>query len=240
MQAGQHHEGAGRRHGADRLREALEGPQQDVGEHEMIRRAVAKAAVAEAACVDHGEPGGTVEARILPRQPHADGIDVAGEHCAAQGPRRRDREHPGPGADIEDAAAAPPCRVRRPPARLQDGVQRQQTAPGGAVMPGAEGERRLDLDADAVGRHPRAVVRAMQEEAAGFDRLQAFEAGGDPVARRNALECELAARAFAREVTDEAAHRGLVGRALEMDFHGPASVTRLEGGDRGLPGVEHF
>ena len=55
-------------------------------------------------------------------------------------------------------------------------------------MPGAEGEGSLDLDADAVGRHPRAVVRAVQEEAAGLDRLQAFEAGGDPVPRGDPLE----------------------------------------------------
>ena len=39
-------------------------------------------------------------------------------------------------------------------------------------MPGAEGGRGFDLDADAMARHPRAVVRAVNDETAGGDRPQ--------------------------------------------------------------------
>ena len=48
------------------------------------------------------------------------------------------------------------------------------------------------------------------------------------------------ARGIAREIADQAAHRGLVGRVLEMDLNGPASVARLEGGDSGFAGVERL
>ncbi len=43
-------------------------------------------------------------------------------------------------------------------------------------MAGAEGERGLDLDADAVRRDAGAVVRAVHDEAAGRDRLEPGEA----------------------------------------------------------------
>jgi hypothetical protein len=55
-------------------------------------------------------------------------------------------------------------------------------------MAGAEGERGLDLDADAVGRNAGTVVRAVYDKAAGRDRLQSDEALGDPILRGNAFE----------------------------------------------------
>ena len=74
--------------------------------------------------------------------------------------------------------------------RLAEPIERQQAAARGAVMAGAEGERRLDLDADAVGRDAGAIMRAVHDEAAGRDRRQSGEASRDPVLRRDALEAE--------------------------------------------------
>ena len=76
-------------------------------------------------------------------------------------------------------------RVRASAARFAEPVERQQAAARGAVMAGAEGERRLDLDADAVGRNAGAVMGAVHDEAAGRDRLQPGEALAHPVLRRD-------------------------------------------------------
>jgi hypothetical protein len=50
-------------------------------------------------------------------------------------------------------------------------------------MAGAEGERGLDLDRNAGGWSFAAVMRAMHDEAAGFDGFEAFQASLHPVGR---------------------------------------------------------
>ena len=55
-------------------------------------------------------------------------------------------------------------------------------------MAGAEGERGFDLDPDAVRRDAGAVVRPVDDEAAGRDRLQPDEAFGDPILRGDTFE----------------------------------------------------
>ena len=74
--------------------------------------------------------------------------------------------------------------------RLQDMIEQQQAAARGAVMAGAEGERRLDLDAELVWRHARAIVRAMDDEASGRHRDEVFEARLDPVLGLDRVEGE--------------------------------------------------
>ena len=74
-----------------------------------------------------------------------------------------DGEHAGAGSHIEHAAGQ---------VRLQHFVEQQQAAARGAVMPGAERQRRLDLDAELVGRHVGAVMLAVHDEAPGADRDQ--------------------------------------------------------------------
>ncbi len=66
-------------------------------------------------------------------------------------------------------------------ALLQFRMEREQAACRGAVVAGAKGERGRNLDADIVDPHRIAVMRAMDEHAAGADGLQAIERGGDPV-----------------------------------------------------------
>jgi hypothetical protein len=64
-------------------------------------------------------------------------------------------------------------------------------------MAGAECQRRLDLDAELVGRDTVAVVLAVDDEAAGGDRDQIFQARLDPVPGFDGVEndaaCGLAA-----------------------------------------------
>ena len=48
-------------------------------------------------------------------------------------------------------------------------------------MAGAESQRRLDLDADAVDRNAGAVMRAVNDEAAGGDGSQPGEAFAHPI-----------------------------------------------------------
>ena len=69
-----------------------------------------------------------------------------------------DRQHAGAAADVEDASRAPAAK---------HAVQHQQAAARRAVMAGAEGQRRLDLDCDVVGPDSRAVMGAVNEKAPG-------------------------------------------------------------------------
>jgi hypothetical protein len=117
-------------------------------------------------------------------------------------------------------------------ATLEIRVERQQTSPRGAVMAGAEGERGLDLDADAVARNAGAVVRSMDQKAAGRDRLEPRKARRDPVARRHRLDDEFAHRLRARNGADEIAQRRLVRRLRKMRLHAPGAVRPLECRDR--------
>ena len=88
----------------------------------------------------------------------SDGIDVAAIDCLAKRPRRGDGQNPCAGSDVENAPG---------PAAAGDSFERAETAERRAVMAGAEGERRFDLDADMVDRNLVAVVGAVHEKAPG-------------------------------------------------------------------------
>ena len=119
-------------------------------------------------------------------------------------------------------------------------IQRHQAAARRAVMAGAEGERRLDLDAEIVRMHARAVVRAVHEEAAGAHRLQAFEALAYPVGVADGLEAQRLRGLVAAGDADELAQPHLVSRALHVHGDLPLAAVVLEGGASGLFGVEAF
>ena len=99
--------------------------------------------------------------------------------------RRGDRQHAGAGAEIEHA----PRTVR-----LQHMIEQQQAAARGAVMAGAERQRRLDLDAELVRRDARAIMLAVHDEAPGGDRDEVLEAGLDPVPGLDGVEGDVLAR----------------------------------------------
>ena len=92
-------------------------------------------------------------------------------------------------------------------------------------MAGAEGKRRLDLDADAVQRHARPVMGAMNEEAAGLDLGKDFEARLDPILRLHSAECERVGGFLSGCERNERADRRLVRRIAEMDGDCPSVGT---------------
>ena len=102
---------------------------------------------------------------------HRGRIDIARQYFLVQRLGGGNRQHAGAGAEIEYAAGA---------ASFQDVIEQQQAAARGAVVAGAERQRRLDFDADLVGRNPFAVMLPVHDEASGRDRDEVLEAGPDP------------------------------------------------------------
>src|SRR5262249_58832512 len=125
----------------------------------------------------------------------------------------------GAGADAAPRAPAPPrgegaaasafIALAAPP--LHEPVEREQTAARGAVVTRAEGEPRLDLDADTVRSHARAVMRTVHDKTAGFDRRETFEAFAHPVRGRERLERQRMGRRAAGGGRDQRAHGRLIG-----------------------------
>src|ERR1700722_5289177 len=206
---GQDDAGTGRRQMAQRRSDARQRAEQDIGEDQIERRAGADRARTDAVgCNDRDEATGAIAPDIVARGAHGSGIDVGREHAHAQGARRGDGEHAAAGADIENARRAPP-RAQC----LADRVECQQATARGAVMPGAESERRLDLDADAVARHAGAVMSAMNDEAPGGDRRQSGKPLANPVRRFDAAEAQSRGRRWS-------------GRRLYRSPHGGAGAPR--------------
>ena len=117
-------------------------------------------------------------------------------------------------------------------------VERDEAAARRAVMAGAEGERGLDLDADAIARHGDAIVRAVNDEAAGRDRLQPGEAFADPILGGDGLEVQRLARFRAAGHGGQFAHRGFVGRRGKMDGDAPLALPVIHKADGNLVGGE--
>ena len=101
-------------------------------------------------------------------------------------------------------------------------------------MAGAERQRRLDLDAEPVGRHLRAVVAAVHDEAAGANGHQFFKARLDPVPGLDRVECDCLRHLRAGRIADQSADPRLVGRIGEIHGDSPAPIRPLERGNRGL------
>src|SRR5690606_41159690 len=92
------------------------------------------------------------------------------------------------GAEVERVARGlAPC----------DPLQHLEAAGRGAVMAGAEGEPRLDLDGDVADAPPCPIMAAVDEEAADADRLQAGQRVRHPVDVGQDLAFERPAAAFA-------------------------------------------
>ena len=147
QQAGQHDAPARRGEIVQRRGEALQRSEQNVGEHEIERRARrAWLGAVDAVRAHELDQSPARLSRALARATRtALGVDVGRQHALPQRARGGDGEHARAGAEVENA------RPRATARRLADPVERQQAAARGAVMAGAEGERRFDLDADAVG-----------------------------------------------------------------------------------------
>jgi hypothetical protein len=163
--------------------------------------------------------GDPIDARIFPRRRHRPGVDVACNNWPVQGLGGGDGKHAGPGADVEHGVRL------APPPDLHDAIEREQTSAGAAVMAGAEGQRRLDLDGNAVDPDAVAVMRPMHHEAAGFDRLETVEAPAYPVRGRQHLEGQISCKGLSCDRSDEVADRGFVRSAAEMQRERPAFIV---------------
>ena len=148
-----------------------------------------------------------VQPRIFAGDLHRGRIDIARQHLLVQRLGRRDRQHAGAGAEIEHAARTP---------RFQDMVEQQQAAARGAVVAGAERQRRLDFDAELVGRDPLAVMLAVHDEASGRYGDEVFEAGLDPVLGLDRVEDDALRDISAGGIGDEFAQQRLIGRLGEV------------------------
>ena len=133
-------------------------------------------------------------------------------------------------------------------AALQQPVEMQQTAARRPVMPGAEGEPGLDLDADVAGPQLVAVMRAMDEEPPGANRLQPRQRVGDPVLLFGEAELDQRRRLLPRRRRDQFAQAFLVGLEAEIDLDRPSlaparprrlGLERGGGGLRRLEALHH-
>src|SRR5260370_23692560 len=101
-------------------------------------------------------------------------------------------------------------------------------------MAGAERQRRLDFDAELVGRHARAVVASVHDEAPGRDRHEILERSLDPVPGFDRVERNVLRDLVAGGEADQLADRGLIGRIGEMHDDVPPPAWAFKRRYRGL------
>ena len=146
----------------------MQRPEQDVGEDQIEWGADAKISRGEPiGAADADQAGGPIKPGIVARDAHGLCVDIARQHALAQAPGGGNRQHAGSGAEIEDTRH---CRATIT-LKLTNRVQRDEAAARRAVMAGAEGQRRLDLDGDSVRRHAAAIMAAVHDKASRRNRL---------------------------------------------------------------------
>ena len=119
-------------------------------------------------------------------------------------------------------------------------IEQQQAAARGAVVAGAEGQRRLDFDAELVGRDPLAVMLAVDHEAPGRHGDEVFEAGLDPILGLDRVEGDALCNFPTSGIGHEFADQRLIGRLGKMHRDVPSAIRPFERGDRGLAFKENF
>ena len=119
-------------------------------------------------------------------------------------------------------------------------IEQQQAAARGAVVAGAEGQRRLDFNADLVGCDPLAVMLAVDDEAPGRHGHEVFEAGLDPILGLDGVEANALRNFPTRGIGHEFADQRLIGRLGKMHRDVPSAIRPLERGDRGLDSKKNF
>jgi hypothetical protein len=168
QQTRQHNAAARRNDLAQRRGELLQRRKQDVGEDQIERGADANVRCGEPiGAADVHQGGAAIKPGIPPRDAHGLWVDIDRQHALAQAPRGGNRQHAGAGAEIEDTRH---CRATII-LKLTNRLQRDEAAARRAVMTGAEGLRRLDLDADPIRRHAAAIMAAVHDIAPRRNRL---------------------------------------------------------------------
>ncbi len=105
-------------------------------------------------------------------------------------------------------------------------------------MAGSERQRRLDLDADPVERHAAAVVRAVNHEAAGLDRLESGKAFADPILCGDMRETQCVGGRGSRGDRRQFAQRVLVRGCVKIGFDTPMPTAGIHQGDGHIIGVK--
>jgi len=147
----------------------------------------------------------TIEPGVVACHPHRQRIDVAGQHL--------DRN--------AFAAAIASTPVPVPTSSTRRGRQasaldpQQQATARGAVMAGAERQRRFDLDAELVGRNAQAVMLAVHDEAPRAHRHQLLERGLDPILASTVSKRDVLRDIAAGGETYELADLRLIGRSAK-------------------------
>ena len=176
-----------------------------------------------------------VEPRIGTRDADRADVDVGCKHTLVQRAGGRNGKHAAASPEVEDAHnMAPVVQGFAQP------IEREEAAARGAMMAGAKGERRLDLDADAVCRDAGTIVRTVDNEAAGLDRRQAGEAVAHPVGRRDQIEMERFGGSSTCRGGRQRAQRIFIGRGAKMNRDPPSSAARIHKRDGDIVAVIGF
>ena len=148
-----------------------------------------------------------------------------------QRPGCGDSQHAGAGTEIEHAARTP---------GFQDMIEQQQAAARRAVVSGAERQRRLDFDAELVGRDPLAVMLAVDNEAPGRYGDEVFEAGLDLIPGLDCIEHDALGEVRSCRIGHEFADQWQIRRLGKMRRDVPLAVRPFERGNRGLALEKNF
>src|SRR5271166_140199 len=226
----------GGRGGGERRGEQPQRFCQNIGENDVVGRGITQKPVLHPA--RDGRPAklaNPVQTRIGVGDLDRHWIDIAEPHLPFEDFARRDRQHAGAAADVENFLR---------PAALEKPVEMEEAASGRAVMAGAEGEAGLDLDGDVACADFRPVVAAMDEKAPSPDRLKAGERIRHPVALLRHPERRRLRRLLVGGDRDQRPDLVLVRREAEIGLDEPCPpaarprVLGLEGGRGGLRRLE--
>src|SRR6478672_5699414 len=127
----------------DVLRQAHQRRRENVGEDQIVRPLPPHLAVVQAEGVNEAGVG-LIQFGVLVGDAHRRLVDVGPDRDLRSGFRRRNRQHAGAAADVQNPLE---------PFLLQQLVERYQTADSRAVVAGAEGRAGVDLQVHGVLRH---------------------------------------------------------------------------------------
>ena len=185
---------------------------QNIGDHQIIGRARGDLVVIEPGGLDGVDLlADAIFDRIVDGGGHGDGVDVGGENDRLEPLGQGNGEDASAGADIDHAHRG---------ALGQQGLNGLKAPGGGLVVAGAEGLGGVDFHRRQAFGHGRCFVAAIDIEAAGNDRRQAFQRFGDPVdlrINRGDGEGDIAAQNLAGQL----GKGGNVRRAVAGGFEHP-------------------
>jgi hypothetical protein len=204
-----------------------QGIGENIGQHQIERRARREIRGGEAGSPDHPHQiPDAIQFGVVAGDLNRSRIDVTRQHFFVQCLRRGDGEHGGARAEVKHVPRA---------VRLEHMVKQQQAAARGAVMARAEGERRLDLNPELVGRNAGAIMLAVDQETSGRHGDEVVEAGLDPVFGLDRVEGNARGDIGACGIGDDFAEQRLIGRVGEVHRDVPPAIRPFKRGDRGLP-----